>query len=232
MLLWEMLEARPPQDRDSSTKPPGASASGSEPSTPKPTHTVRLPFDMFCCAVTKSGRRCRGRIVKGREYCIFHDPELAARRKKAMSSAPAKRRRKLSHLPDGYLRKLTDHRSVGQAMDRLYREIRLGIITPDMGRVLFDVLARILDSGLADLGGVPKSVSRTKAHRMRPKLAELLTRAEKAAWKKAVAKASPIRSTTAKRRTDRTPAEKAIQPQRAAAVNAANAPPVPVPVRS
>ncbi len=234
MLLWEMLEARTPQSRDES--PPAhdssSSPSGAAQTQPKQTHTMRLPFDMFCCAVTKSGRRCRGKIVKGGEYCIFHDPELAAKRKKTMSSAPAKRRRKLSHLPDGYLRKLSDHRSVGQAMDRLYREIRLGIITPEMGRVMFDVLTRILDSGLADLQGVPKSISRTKAHRLRPKMADLLTRAEKAAWKKAIGKihgvrSEPTRSAAAKRKVQRAPAEKAIQPQRATANS-----PVPVPVRS
>lgn len=218
MLLWEMLEARTPQDQAES---PHVS--------PEPSHTKRLPFDIFCCAVTKSGRRCRGKIRKGGEYCVFHDPELAAKRKKALSSHSNKRRRKLSHLPDGYLRKLSDHRSVGQAMDRLYREIRLGIITPEMGRVMFSILTRILDSGLADLQGVPKSVSRTKASRLRPKLADLLTRAEKAAWKKAVDKASTPRASTTKRRTARAPAEKAIQPRRAASPAPSSAP-VPVPV--
>ncbi len=218
MLLWEMLEARTPQGQAESPLV-----------APEPSHTKRLPFDMFCSAMTKSGRRCRGKIRKGGEYCVFHDPELAAKRKKALSSHSNKRRRKLSHLPDGYLRKLSDHRSVGQAMDRLYREIRLGIITPEMGRVMFSILTRILDSGLADLQGVPKSVSRTKASRLRPKLADLLTRAERAAWKKAVAQATPARPNTPKRRTDRAPAEKAIQPRRAAAPTPA---PVPVPVRS
>lgn len=74
-------------------------------------------------------------------------------------------------------------------MDRLYREIRLGIITPEMGRVMFSVLNRILESGLADQGGVPKNIQRTKAERLRPKLGMLLTRSEKSAWRKAVAHA-------------------------------------------
>ena len=225
MLLWEMLEARTSLNRD--TQPDGVPDAPSQARS----HTQRLPFDMFCCAVTKTGRRCRGKIRKDSEYCIFHDPELAAKRKKAMASAPAKRRRKLSHLPDGYLRKLSDHRSVGQAMDRLYREIRLGIITPEMGRVMFGVLTRILDSGLADLGGVPKSVSRTKAARVRPKLADLLTRAEKLAWKKAVAASQSVR-TASSRRSERAPVERAVKPQRLpSAVNEPVAAPVTVTAR-
>jgi len=204
MLLWEMLEAPPPRTEGES---PDAK--------PEASRTRRLPFDLFCCAVTKSGRRCRGKVRKGGEYCIFHDPELAAKRKKVMASTPAQRRRKLSHLPDGYLRKLCDHRSIGQAMDRLYREVRLGIITPQMGRVLFSVLTRILDSGLADLNGSPKAPSRTKAARMRPKLSDLLMQAEKTAWKKAVANAPSAPNETRPRPKKRAPVEQAIKTQRA-----------------
>jgi len=208
MLLWEMLEA--PQHRRRTDQEQA-------PTEPKRAH--RLPFDTHCCAITKSGRRCRGKVRKGGEYCVFHDPELIAKRKKAVASPAAERRRKLSHLPDGYLRKLTDHRSVGLAMDRLYREIRLGMVTPEMGRVLFGVLTRILDSGLADLRQSPKMPSRTKAARMRPKLESLLTQAEQVAWKKAVANAPGMQEApAAQKKPRRRPAaapEQAIKPQRA-----------------
>jgi len=203
MLLWEMLEA-----------PPLRTEGASPDTKPEASRTRRLPFDLFCCAVTKSGRRCRGKVRKGGEYCVFHDPELADKRKKTMASTPAKRRRKLSYLPDGYLRKLSDHRSIGQAMDRLYREIRLGIITPQMGHVLFSILTRLLDSGLADLNGAPKAPSRTKAARLRPKLSELLTQTEKAAWQKAVAGAPGMQAEAMQPPKRRAPVEKAIKPQR------------------
>lgn len=210
MLLWEMLEAAPPRPRTSEEQAPAG-----------PARARRLPFDQHCCALTKSGRRCRGKVRKGSEFCVFHDPELAAKRKKAMASPRAKRRRNLSHLPDGYLRKLTDHRSVGQAMDRLYREIRLGMVTPEMGRVLFGVLTRILDSGLADLQRSPKAPSRTKAAKMRPKLESLLTRAEKAAWNRAIANAPGMQAAPAGKKKVHRPAaaasatpDKAIKPQR------------------
>ncbi len=178
MLLWEALsmpagsgDQLPPGDIDS----------------PKRTH--RLPFDKRCAAITKSGRRCRGRIRQGTDWCVFHDPHLTAERRRRIAANGGRRHHRLSHLPDGYLRKLTSRRAVGEAMDRLYREIRLGFITPEMGRVLFDVLNRILDSGLADTVAAPRAVHRTRAERVRPKLCELLTRAERAAWRKAVADA-------------------------------------------
>lgn len=172
MLLWEHLGIldRIPSDNGE---------------TPKVTQqTKRLPFDMRCLAVTKSGRRCKGRVLPHREHCVCHDPEAIAKRR--ASAARSRGRSKLARLPEGYLRRISDRRSVGQAMDRLYREIRLGIITPDMGRVLFDVLTRLLDSGLADLDATPRAPGRSKAARLRPKVAELLTRAERRAWKTAV----------------------------------------------
>jgi hypothetical protein len=112
-----------------------------------------------------------------------------------------RRRRRLSHLPDGYLKKLTNRTSVGHAMDRLYREIRLGLITPQMGLVMFNILNRLLDSGLIRDGkALPAVVAeldnkaivrvrRGRADRLRPKVQELLTRPERAAWRKAVAEA-------------------------------------------
>lgn len=115
---------------------------------------------------------------------------MIQKRKTALESKPRRLRRKLSMLPDGYLRKLTNRRAVGNAMDRLYRELRLGLVTPAMADVLFNVLCRMLDSGLCDKDGVQtKLTGRTRSERVRPKLRDLLTRSEKSAWKKAVADA-------------------------------------------
>jgi hypothetical protein len=179
MLLWEHLGAMARQK--SEIKPTSASAAR---------QTVRLPFDTRCAALTKSGKRCRGRVLPDKEHCVFHDPETAAKRESARLKKSS-RRNKLARLPDGYLRKLTSRRTLGEAMDRLYREVRLGIITPDMGRVLFDVLTRLLDSGLVDGGVAPRAPQRSRAERLRPKMSELLTRAERRAWMKAV-EAAPV----------------------------------------
>jgi hypothetical protein len=148
----------------------------------------RLPYETRCSTITKSGKRCRGKIRKGSEFCSLHDPEVAERRR---SSAPPSRnsaRYRLSHLPDGYLRRLSKRAAVGNAMDRLYREVRLGIISPDMGAVLFEILVRLMDSGMLDDDRII-DVTRCKADRLRPKVKEWLTRSERSAWKKAVANA-------------------------------------------
>lgn len=148
----------------------------------------RLPYETRCSTITKSGKRCRGKIRKGSEFCALHDPEVVERRRGASSPSRKSARYRLAHLPDGYLRKLNNRAAVGNAMDRLYRETRLGIISHEMAAVLFNVLTRLMDSGLLDDGRVV-DVTRCKADRIRPSMKEWLTRTERSAWKKAVAQA-------------------------------------------
>ena len=178
MLFWELLNL--PSERNGG--PPTAQ--------PAALYPRRLPFDKRCAVVTKSGKRCKGRIRAGADHCPLHDPALAARRRLRPAARDARAHRRLSHLPDGYLRKLTNRAAVGNAMDRLYRELRLGIVTNEMGSILFGILTRLLDSGLVDSGKLTADVGkRSKANRLRPKLSEFLTRSERAAWKRAVGNA-------------------------------------------
>lgn len=176
MLLWEMLGL--------------AGATGEKRQAQSTRASIRLPYETRCAMMTKAGRRCRGRIGKGSEFCPLHDPTSVDLRREKAAITRKRPRNPLAKLPDGYLRRLTSTAAVGKAMDRLYREVRLGVVTPQMGRVLFDILARLIDSGLIDLTGrKPKTPLRTTAARVRPKLQEWLTRAEKAAWQKAIAEA-------------------------------------------
>lgn len=177
MLFWEALTLPREQNGGSSTTQPVVLC------------PQRLPFDKRCATVTKTGKRCKGRIRPGTDHCPLHDPVLVAERRLRPASHDARAHRRLSHLPDGYLRKLSNRTSVGNAMDRLYRELRLGIITNEMGLVLFNILTRLLDSGLADSGKLASAGNRSKASRLRPRLSELLTRSERAAWRRAVANA-------------------------------------------
>ncbi len=150
----------------------------------------RLPYDKRCSAITKYGHRCRGRIRRGKEVCPFHDPSVSAERRRRIAAKGGRSHHRLSRLPDGYLRRLSSRRGVGEAMDRLYRELRLGLVTPEMASVLFNILTRMLDSGLCDSGvGRVRSSGRSRADRLRPKLGRMLTRAERAAWREAVANA-------------------------------------------
>ena len=175
-LLWESLIAQPTSE--TGTRLSSNNRAGG---------TRRLPYDRRCVAITKSGQQCRGRIRRDSEYCPFHDPELTAERRRRNSAKGGRCHHRLSRLPDGYLRKLTSLRAAGDAMDRLYREVRLGIVTPQMGSVLFKILTRLIDSGFCDNGEKGARPSRrSKADRIRPALSDLLTREERRAWRKAV----------------------------------------------
>lgn len=150
----------------------------------------RLPYDKRCATITKSGKRCRGRIRTGSEHCALHDPAVVEARSMRRVSTKSIARRRLSHLPDGYLRKLSNRAAIGEAMDRLYRELRLGIVSPEMGTVMFSILTRLMDSGLVESGAVAGAAKRRgRADRLRPKLSDFLTRGERIAWKRAVAAA-------------------------------------------
>jgi len=178
MLFWETLNALRQRRSNGSLK------------TPSSLQSRRLPFDKRCAAITKTGKRCRGWVREGSDYCFFHDPEISPQQRRHICSKGGRNRRRLSHLPDGYLRKLKDRASIGEAMDRLYREVRLGIVTPEMGTVLFNILTHMLDSGLSDVTRSGKRPTRrARVDRIRPKLSELLTPSEYRAWRHATANA-------------------------------------------
>jgi hypothetical protein len=147
----------------------------------------RLPFDKRCVALTKSGKRCKGRIRNDSGFCVFHDPAVPAELRRERAAKGGQNRHPLSTLPDGYLRKLSSRRAVGDALDRLYREIRLGVVTPEMGGVLFNILSRLLTTGLvASAPATAPARGRSKADRLVPLLRDLLTRADRRAWCQAV----------------------------------------------
>lgn len=177
MLFWESLSAEAGKSR--------AVVPGNVTEAMK-----RLPFDRRCSAITKAGRRCKGRICEGSEFCSFHDPAITREQRCRNGAKGGRVSRHLATLPGGYLAKLNTRRAIGEAMDRLYREVRLGLVTPEMGNVLFAVLTRLLDSGLCSEGKTAtRATGRTRAERIRPKLAELLTVSERRAWRRAVANA-------------------------------------------
>ena len=84
---------------------------------------------------------------------------------------------RLANLPDGYLRKMTSAEAIHEAMDRLYREVRLGVVGLAMARALLDILNR-LEERLA------KKEAKRSAHpkhtaALRPKLVELIAQEER-----------------------------------------------------
>ena len=185
MLLWEQMRElkraakQQPEERfDDATKVPVLA--------PKPR---RSQFDKRCSAKTKYGRQCRARIVEGSDFCSFHDPNMTTELRRRNAAKGGRSNRNLSHILDGYLRPLYNEEAVGQAMDRLYREVRLGKVTPDMGRVLLVILVRLLREGFAKPKDPKRDFKKTKAYRFGHKLDALLTEKEKTAWQRAVKKA-------------------------------------------
>lgn len=195
MLLWEALSVSVQEPVDGPQKDNAV------------THrSRRLPYEKRCAAITKAGVRCRGRIRSGTDFCLFHDPAMIAQRRR-MAARSAEKRRQRTHLPDGYLRKLTTRSAVGEAMDRLYREIRLGILSREMGVILYKILTRLLDTGLAKSGPCPQ---RSKASRLRPKLETLLTREELTAWERAMDHQAGSAAGTRRRADSPTSFERAV----------------------
>jgi len=170
MLFWEALGSR--LEGAEATAPTGMRVARS---------AQRLPFDKRCAAITRSGRRCRGRIRQGSDFCPFHDPAVSPERRRENAAKGGRSRRRPASLVDGYLRKLPSRAAVGEVMGRLYREVRVGTVSPEMGRVLLDILTRALEVQDGDTGDDGQRSSRpTKFTSIRPKLEELLAEARQA----------------------------------------------------
>lgn len=184
MVFWEMLDAGV---ADTAANRSSAGRSGGKRAGANGAGRVtRLPFDRRCAGRTKAGRRCRGRIREGSDFCFFHDPTVSEvhRRRNAVKGGRASKRK--MYVAGTYLKTLTTRRAVGRAMDRLYREVRSGVVTPVMGQVLFQILTRVMESDFEGCRAEVQPNGRTKAVRFRPKVAAALTQAERRAWRRAV----------------------------------------------
>ncbi len=136
MLLWERL----PSARQGDDAKPHA---GHAPGLPK-----RVPGDGRCTARTLSGRRCRGRVRAGSEFCAFHDPSGTAEVRRANAAKAAQARRAKPKLPKGYPRRLTTPEAACAALGQLYLETRAGLVTPQQAQVLMQILERMLQEWL------------------------------------------------------------------------------------
>ena len=144
---------------------------------------ARVSGQKHCKATTKSGWRCKGKARPGSDFCLFHDPAISDDVRKANAAKGGKSHYRLANLPDGYLRKLTSTQAINEAMDRLYREVRLGLVELATARALLDILNRLEDR-LARKDAKPQAHGK-RAAAIRPKLSDLITREELQAWRKA-----------------------------------------------
>ncbi len=121
-----------------------------------------------CTATTRIGRRCRCRKAQGSEFCCFHDPVISAQiREKAQAKREAKKR-ELSSLPEGYLKTLTSMDGISSALDRLYREVRLGIVSPRTAGIMLAIVDRLLEHDkLVSSGGQRRTSKKLRAKEVR-----------------------------------------------------------------
>ena len=133
MLLWEAVGGKKPphQGKQTITQPATAWLRSIQPPD-------------RCGAMTRVGRHCRCRRAPGSEFCAFHDPVLAAQIREKAQAKREERRRQMGALPEGYLKTLTNVDGIASALDRLYREVRLGVISPRTASVMLAIVDRLL----------------------------------------------------------------------------------------
>ncbi len=135
MLLWEAVSGK------KITK----SGAGSQPAVKAiSTRQKHMSVGDRCGAHTRVGRRCRCRRANGSEFCNFHDPEISARIRAASKAKRDARKQQLAALPEGYLKTLATTDGIVNALENVYREVRLGVISTRTASVLLAIIDRMI----------------------------------------------------------------------------------------
>lgn len=103
-----------------------------------------IQADDRCMANTRIGRRCRCRRASGSEFCNFHDPAIAAQIRERAKAKRETKRRQLAGLPEEYMRTLTSPDGIAHALEHLFREVRLGVVSTRTAQILLGILDRML----------------------------------------------------------------------------------------
>lgn len=128
-----------------------------------------------CSARTRAGRQCRCRKANGSEFCNFHDPEIAARIREAARAKREKRKQCLANLPEGYPKSLNSNDGIATALDTLYREVRLGVVSPRTASVMLSIIDRLLVyDKLVATHGRRKTSKKLRAQEVRQQLLEVI----------------------------------------------------------
>ena len=150
----------------------------------KGVHTVAQPISTRlrsmqstdrCEAMTRSGRRCRCRKAADSQFCNFHDPEISARIREAARQKREERKQQMAALPTEYTKSLASVDGITQALDCLFREVRLGVVSPRTAGMMLSIIDRVLvhDKLVREHG--PRRVSkRVRALEVREQLAGVL----------------------------------------------------------
>lgn len=163
-LLWEAVSTK---------KTAGASA----PAVVQPISTRLRSLQRHdrCAGRTRAGRQCRCRKAKTSEFCNFHDPEIAARIRERARAKREERKRQLAALPEGYDKSLNGPDGIAHALDTLYREVRLGIVSPRTASVMLSIIDRLLVyDKLVATHGPRRAAKKLRAQEIRQQLVAVL----------------------------------------------------------
>ncbi len=128
-----------------------------------------------CEAMTRSGRRCRCRKAAESQFCNFHDPEISARIREKARQKREERKAQMAAVPTEYMKSLSSVDGITQALDCLFREVRLGVVSPRTAGMMLSIIDRVLvyDKLVRENG--PRRVSkRIRALEVREQLAGVL----------------------------------------------------------
>jgi len=128
-----------------------------------------------CEAITRSGRRCRCRRAAESQFCNFHDPEIAARIRECARQKRAERQAALAGLPSEYMKSLSTVDGIVGALDGLFREVRLGVVSPRTAGIMLSIIDRLMIYDKLVSEGARRRVNKwLRAHEVRNQLAAVL----------------------------------------------------------
>jgi hypothetical protein len=128
-----------------------------------------------CEAMTRSGRRCRCRKARESQFCNFHDPEISARIRARAREKRAERKAAMVGLPREYMKSLGSADGIVQALDGLFREVRLGVVSPRTATIMLAIIDRLMIfDKLVQEGGRRRVNKRMRAQEVRAQLAAVL----------------------------------------------------------
>jgi len=128
-----------------------------------------------CEAMTRNGRRCRCRKARESSFCNFHDPEISARIRQRAAEKRAERKAALAGLPTEYTKSLGSMDGIVAALDGLFREVRLGVVSPRTASIMISIVDRLMIyDKLVSEGGKRRVSKRLRAQEVRAQLAAVV----------------------------------------------------------
>lgn len=164
MLLWEAVGGKKVPKQNVPTKV-----------QPISTRLRGIQASDRCEAITRAGRRCRCRRAHESQYCNFHDPEIAARIRQRAREKRAERQAALAGLPVEYMKSLGSVDGIVAALDGLFREVRLGVVSPRTAGIMLSIIDRLMIYDKLVSEGARRRVNkRLRAHEVRAQLAAVI----------------------------------------------------------